>query len=108
MALHCPSGYEANNIIEIASCKQDTSNISDWSNYGANSVDFYAPGENINFLGNTIEGTSFASPKVAAIVAKLKYLHPSWTNEQILQNLINQGIPCSFAHPVKYNKILNP
>jgi subtilisin family serine protease len=108
VASHYPSGYNANNIIAIASCKQDISNISDWSNYGADKVDFYAHGENIDFLGNTIEGTSFASPKVAAIVAKLKYLHPTWTSEQILQNLINQGIQCSFTRPVKYNKILNP
>lgn len=108
VAIHCPSGYEANNIIAIASCKQDASNISDWSNYGANSVDFYAHGENINFLGNTIEGTSFASPKVAAIVAKLKYLYPSITSDQVIQNLQNLGISCSFTRPVKYNKILNP
>lgn len=105
---HCPSGYNANNIIAVASCDEDGSNISSWSNYGLNSVDFFAPGENINFLGNTIEGTSFASPKVAAIVAELKYLHPTWTSDQILQNLINQGIQCSFTYPVKYNKILNP
>jgi len=108
VALHCPSGYNANNIIVVASCDQDGSNISDWSNYGANTVDFFAPGENINFLGNIIEGTSFASPKVAAIVAELKYLNPLISSDEILQNLQNLGIECSFSHPVHYNKILNP
>ena len=108
IALHCPSGFDSKNIIAIASCKQDESDISDWSNYGANSVDFFAIGENINFLGNQIEGTSFASPKAAAIIAELKYLYPTMTSDEILQNLLNMGIPCSFSHPVKYNKILNP
>lgn len=108
VALHCPSGYNANNIIAVASCDEDGSTISEWSNYGANSVDFFAPGENINFLGNIIEGTSFASPKVAAMVAKLKYSNSTMSSDVILQNLINVGVPCSFTHPVKYNKILNP
>lgn len=108
IALHCPSGYNTNNIIAVASCKQNELDISDWSNYGANSVDFFAIGENIDFLGNQIEGTSFAAPKVAAIVAELKYLYPTMTSDEILQNLLNLGIPCSFTHPVKYNKILNP
>ncbi len=108
IALHCPSGYNAENIIAIASCKQDQSNISDWSNYGANKVDFYAHGENINFLGNIIEGTSFASPKVAAIVARLKHENSALSSDEVLQELIDLGVPCSFARPVKYNRILNP
>ena len=108
VALHCPSGYNAENIIAIASCKQNQSNISDWSNYGANKVDFYAHGENINFLGNIIEGTSFASPKVAAIVARLKHENQALSSDEVLQNLIDLGVQCSFARPVKYNRILNP
>ena len=108
ISLHCPSGYNANNIIAVASCKQDGSNISDWSNYGADKVDFFARGENIHFLGNILEGTSFAAPKVAAMVAKLKHSNSSLSSDEIIENLINLGIECSFTHPVKYNRILNP
>ncbi|MBN8642675.1 MAG: S8 family serine peptidase [Flavobacteriales bacterium] len=110
--IHCPSGYDINNIIAVASCNALATDISSWSNYGATSVDFFAVGENINFSGISIEGTSFAAPKVAAMVAKIKHLNPSITNDQLIDALLDLGIYCSPSfsdgRPVLYNKILVP
>lgn len=106
---HCPSGFPINQIIAVASCKSDLSNISTFSNYGLESVDFYAKGENIPFLGNQLEGTSFAAPVIAARVAKYKREYGS--NMGIENHLINTGLNASgfdISRPIKYKKIILP
>lgn len=110
--VHCPSGYTIDNIIAVASCNYSKTDISSWSNYGDESVDFFAVGESINFSGISIEGTSFAAPKVAALVAKLKYTNPGISNDGIISGLVSLGIPCGITfstdRTVKYDRILVP
>ncbi|KIX20201.1 hypothetical protein SY27_13730 [Flavobacterium sp. 316] len=117
---HYPSGYEHNNIIAVAASNKNTildfpfgeSNIATFSNYGVTSVDFFAKGENIPFLGYEMRGTSFAAPIVAAVAARKKYENPTFSASQIKNLLINEGIPCPISFDslkkVKYNKIIMP
>lgn len=109
---HFPSGYPISNIIAVASCNQNATNISNWSNYGKTTVDFFAKGEGIDFLQTSIQGTSFASPSVAAKVAFFKNGIPNISNSSLLYNLNMIGItkPPSFNNSklVKYDKIINP
>jgi hypothetical protein len=115
---HFPSGYSLGNIIGVASCNEfatDSSviaNISSFSNYGLTTVDYFANGENLHFLGHPVNGTSFAAPKVTALVATIKYLYPDYTPSQIITSLNSIGIDCpaSFdsTKKVSQNKILIP
>ena len=107
---HYPSSFTLNQIIAVASCKSNYSNISSFSNYGATSVDFFAKGEDIPFLLNSIRGTSFASPIVAAKTALFKYQTNS--NYGVMEYFINIGTPISSSfdstRTVKYHKIILP
>lgn len=109
---HFPSGYPLNNIISVASCNDSYSNISNFSNYGAISVDYFAKGENINFLGNLLIGTSFAAPQVTAKVATKKAQFPAISTPALIDFLTGTGIstPNTFdtSKPTKYNKIIIP
>lgn len=117
---HYPSGYAHQNIIAVAAADKNLnnetffgiSNIASFSNYGVETVDFFAKGENIPFLGYEMSGTSFAAPVVAAIVAKKKYLNPSYSPYEINSFLVSYGIECpaSFdtTRKVKHNKIILP
>lgn len=97
---HFPSGYPLDNIIAVASCNdfetnfEVAPNISPWSNYGLTTVDYFANGENLNFLGVRVDGTSFAAPHVTAMVASLKYMNPNYQASQIINNLNNMGMSC--------------
>lgn len=115
---HFPSGYPLQNIIAVASCNEFARNISvipnisSWSNHGLTTVDYFANGENLHFLGHSINGTSFAAPHVTAMVAKIKYLHPDYTPSQIISNLNSIGLDCppsfNYSKKVSQNKVLTP
>ena len=74
---HYPSNFPQDHILSVAAAKNNLSDVTSYSNYGANTVDFYAIGNKIAFpLGtpNTFSnfyGTSFAAPQVSAKVATL-------------------------------------
>ena len=82
-ALQLPEGADpATGVLEPAS----------WSNWGAASVDFAAPGAKIyapltswygKAYGN-LYGTSQASPLAAAVIATLRQVHPEMNAEQII------------------------
>ena len=82
-ALQLPEGADpATGVLEPAS----------WSNWGANSIDFAAPGAKIyapltswygKAYGN-LYGTSQASPLAAAVIATLRQVHPEMNAEQII------------------------
>ena len=82
-ALQLPEGADpATGVLEPAS----------WSNWGATSVDFAAPGAKIyapltswygKAYGN-LYGTSQASPLAAAVIATLRQVHPEMNAEQII------------------------
>ncbi|WP_299683906.1 S8 family serine peptidase [uncultured Dokdonia sp.] len=75
---HYPSSYNSNNILSIASWNGNTYNsgLSKFSNYGTQSVDIAAPGQNIPFYIDEndyilLSGTSYASAYTSAIAGTL-------------------------------------
>lgn len=75
---HYPSSYETQNIMSIASWNGETYNprLSKFSNYGVQSVDIAALGENIPFYINPNEyiflsGTSYAAAYTTAVAGQL-------------------------------------
>lgn len=70
------------NVIAVGSINPDTKQRSDFSNYGRQ-VDFVAPGEGVPTLqlggkfGPAGQGTSFATPQVAGLVANMISMTPN-------------------------------
>ncbi len=116
---HFPSGYSlfTENVLSIASTNQLKNNISYFSNYGLETVHFYAVGENVPFddLSGAIDphlvsGTSFAAPYVAAKAAEIYYNGTLSTSEMIFSlNTSGTDTPASFdvSKLTKYSKIIN-
>ena len=96
-----PQCFNLDNIIVVGS--SDTSNSeSSSSNFGAQTVDLFAPGENIKTTkatadtGTVIEnGTSMSAPFVAGVAALLKSYKPSLTTAQIKEAIMNSVTPVS-------------
>ena len=111
--VHYPSSYPQRNILAIAASNIENDDIADFSNYGSLSVDFYAPGEGIEFFdvyGDTvsISGTSYSAPWVSAISARILYESGmTYSPYQIIERLTIIGVNESYSKPVKYNKLLN-
>ncbi len=110
---HYPSSYPQVNILAIAAANTDLSDIADFSNYGINNVDFYAPGEEILFydlvgIPLPISGTSYAAPLVAAKAAKILYdSGMTHSTDQIIDDLNTIGTDQTYSKSVKYSKLLN-
>jgi len=91
--LHYPSALPG--IVSVGSVGS-TDRLAGYSNRGI-SVDVLAPGGvGINGLRSTLppanygarSGTSMASPVVAGVFALLKSLYPSWSNEDLVQQVL--------------------
>lgn len=81
--------YPANHpsTIAVSAIRKDESFASDYSNYGS-VIDFCAPGSEINSAARggtlkSLDGTSMASPHMAAAVAYIKMAMPDATLSQI-------------------------
>lgn len=90
----------ANNVLIVGalSPSYDTKMVADFSNYGKNNVDIYAPGDQIYATTplNTYEylqGTSMASPNVAGVAALLRSYYPTLTAVQVKKIIMESGIP---------------
>ena len=90
----------ATNWITVgASGASKNSLVANFSNYGKNEVDVFAPGVNIYSTvpgGNTyrnLSGTSMASPVVAGVAALLFEYFPQFTPAQIKAVIENSAVP---------------
>lgn len=88
--IYYPAGYEY-----VMSVGGVTQNMQRWedSNYGS-SVDIYAPvgvpsTKNDGTYYDSRYGTSIASPQIAGLAALLFAENPTWTNQQVWDQIIN-------------------
>ncbi|MEZ2318961.1 MAG: S8 family serine peptidase [Microcoleus sp.] len=94
---HYPSNYDLPNIIAVAATT-DSDLVAFFSNYGNNSVDLGAPGQNIlsTIPGNQYgfkSGTSMAAPHVAGAAALLLAQNPSLSVTQLKNILMRTTDP---------------
>jgi subtilisin family serine protease len=117
----------ANNVLIIGALSPSygTKMVADFSNYGKNNVDIYAPGDEIYATTplNTYEylqGTSMASPNVAGVATLIRSYYPSLTAIQVKQVIMESGAPlkntvilgedkhkANFSEASKSGKIVN-
>ena len=86
----------------------DDSFVGDFSNYGRNTVELFAPGVDIYSLEpenayDVLDGTSFASPMVAGTAALIKSYYPEFTALQIKDIILS-----SVSLEYKRQKVLLP
>ncbi|MCI0376699.1 MAG: S8 family serine peptidase [Gemmataceae bacterium] len=92
-----PAAFELDNVIAVAATDH-TDDLSTFSNFGVVSVDLAAPGESIlstlpdNSYG-VFSGTSMATPHVTGVVALVWSLHPSWTYQQVIDQVLGTVDP---------------
>ena len=112
---HYPSSFVAENVVAVAAANEELTDIASFSNYGINSVDFYAAGEGIPFynrdgslIASGLSGTSFAAPKVTAIAAKYLFQSGMTLSPSMIVTMLDiNGIPVSYTRNVKYNKLID-
>ena len=92
----------SNSYIRVGSLtsKYGSKMVSNFSNYGKQNVDIFAPGSEIysTFPENdyeTIGGTSMAAPGVAGIAALIRSQYPNLTAAQVKQVILDSGLPLS-------------
>jgi subtilisin family serine protease/subtilisin-like proprotein convertase family protein len=92
---HYPSSYEAANLVAVGYTDHND-NRSPLSNYGANSVDLFAPGSSIlsTLPGNDYgikSGTSMAAPHVSGVAALMLSENNTLTVAELKDYLLNSG-----------------
>ena len=94
------SGQDIPNLITVgASSRLNTSELpAEFSNYGKQTVDLFAPGVDIYSATPankyaTYSGTSMAGPVVAGVAAVLKSYYPQLTAAQLKQVILQSAVP---------------
>ncbi|MGC4031107.1 MAG: S8 family serine peptidase [Tepidisphaeraceae bacterium] len=88
-----PASYDLDNIVSVAAV-DDSGTLSYFSNYGENTVDLAAPGEDvystwIKSSYYTASGTSMATPHVTGTVALMLSKYPKLTTTQLKDDLMS-------------------
>jgi subtilisin family serine protease/subtilisin-like proprotein convertase family protein len=92
-----PSSFPLDNIVSVAAT-DNYDRLAGFSNYGAHSVSLAAPGVNIlstmpeNGYAN-LTGTSMSTPLVTGVLALVWEQHPSWTYQQVIQQVLSTVDP---------------
>nr|WP_294922615.1 S8 family peptidase [uncultured Flavobacterium sp.] len=91
------------NFINVGSIthKLGTTFVSDFSNYGKQNVDLFAPGDEIytTASGNSYKsdsGTSLSAPMVSGTAALIWLYYPNLTVAQVKQIIMDSGTPYNF------------
>ena len=95
---YADSTGKANNWIEVGATawKEDKTFVGDFSNYGKNTVDIFAPGVAVystvnNNTYKSLDGTSFAAPVVSGVAALLMSYFPHLTATQVKEILLQSA-----------------
>ncbi|MFO0831912.1 MAG: S8 family peptidase [Phycisphaerales bacterium] len=90
-----PASYNFDNIIAVGAITNDNLRAS-YSNFGAASVDVFAPGTTIASCYRTndtsyvyMSGTSMATPHVTGVCALVMSRYPAWTSTQVRARVIS-------------------
>ena len=110
---HYPSGFELDNVISVAALNAAETGLFFQSNFGTQSVDIAAPGENIlsTVPGGALmakSGTSMAAAAVSRAAALLYVERPDLTYLNIREALLSSATPlASLSGQVATGGVLN-
>ena len=85
---HCyPASLNLSNMITVGASDENNQKCT-FSNYGVDSVDLFAPGNNIYSTYNngsyaSLNGTSMATPYVTGVASLIKSIRPEYTPQEI-------------------------
>ncbi|MGI6415159.1 MAG: S8 family serine peptidase [Thermoguttaceae bacterium] len=95
--LYYPASYDLDNIVAVAAV-DDTDALASFSNYGATQVDLAAPGVDVlsTIRGGGYglnSGTSMAAPHATGVLALVQDLHPDWTYDEVIGQVLGSVDP---------------